>query len=192
LIGPDPRPDQADLNEGQEILRPQDPPRLRYSAGVLFPSQVTVDEAETAAADETNVADSGPAEGDEPEDLTPSGSLIDTDSAPEHEVNRANEFLPSALGLTALIRLPRQLKIKIRAGRYEKKLQEGVGRQDKAGKWQPHWWRRPIEDSKTIDCEQLLATGPHIFRPKLFLTTGDANLKLELHIFSRPLPPRAE
>jgi hypothetical protein len=186
LIGPDPRPDQAELNEGQEILRPQDPPRLRYSAGVLFPSQVTIDRAETASAEETDVADSGPAEGEEPEDITPSGNLIDTDTAPEHEVNRANEFLPSALGLTALIRMPRQLRIKVRAGRYEKKVQKGVGRQDKDGKWQPHWWRRPIDESTTIDCQQLLTTAAHVFHPRVFLQTGDPKLKLELHIYSRP------
>ena len=41
LIGPDPRPETAAFNGGEEILRPQDPPRLRFSAGVLFPKKAT-------------------------------------------------------------------------------------------------------------------------------------------------------
>src|SRR5207248_2694323 len=146
LIGPDPRPEHEHLNGGQEILRPQDPPRLRYSGGVLFPAQVTVDQAENGKREETELADSGPAEGDEPEDLTPrGGSASEPDTTVEHEVNRANEFLPSAMGLTALVRLPSQLRVRISAGRYEKKIEEGVGKQDKKEKWQPHWWRKAIE-----------------------------------------------
>ena len=45
-------------------------------------------------AEETDVAESGPAEGDEPEDITPSGGGGERDATVEHEVNRANEFLP--------------------------------------------------------------------------------------------------
>ena len=186
LIGPDPRPEQAQLNGGEEILRPQDPPRLRYSAGVLFPGRVAVDQAESATREETEIAESGPAEGEEPEDVTPSAGSGDADMTVEHEVNRANEFLPSAMGLTALVHLPKQLRVKVRAGQYEKLVQEDVGRQDKDGKWQPHWWRKPIEDSQLIDCAQFLVNGPHVGNPRVWINTGDSELKLELHVFSRP------
>ena len=47
LIGPDPGLPAQQLNR-EEILRPQDPPRLRYSAGVLFPRKADVAVAETA------------------------------------------------------------------------------------------------------------------------------------------------
>ena len=47
LIGPDPGFPAQQLNR-EEILRPQDPPRLRYSAGVLFPRKAEVSIAETA------------------------------------------------------------------------------------------------------------------------------------------------
>ena len=47
LIGPDPGLPAQQLNR-EEILRPQDPPRLRYSAGVLFPRKAAVAVAETA------------------------------------------------------------------------------------------------------------------------------------------------
>lgn len=186
LIGPDPRPELSHLNGGEEILRPQDPPRLRYSAGVLFPTRVSVEQAESATREEAEVAESGPAEGDEPEDLTPGGGGGDADTNVEHEVNRANEFLPSAMGLTALVHLPKRFRVKVRAGRYEKNIQEDVGRQDKEGKWQPHWWRIPIEDSQVIDCAQFLKDGPCIGKPGVWIETGNPNLKLELHLFSRP------
>lgn len=185
LIGPDPRPEQAHLNGGQEILRPQDPPRLRYSAGVLFPAKVSVEQAESATREETEDAESGPAEGDEPEDLTPTSGGGDPDTTVDHEVNRANEFLPSAMGLTALVRLPKQFRVKVRAGRYEKHVQEDVGRQDKEGKWQPHWWRKPIEESQLIDCAQFLTDSPRVGKPPMWIDTGNPNLKLELHVFSR-------
>jgi hypothetical protein len=186
LIGADPRPEQAHLNGGEEILRPQDPPRLRYSAGVLFPTRASVEQAESATQEETDMAESGPAEGDEPEDLTPGGRGGETDTTDEYEVNRANEFLPSAIGLTALVRLPKQLRVKIRGARYEKIVQEDVGRQDKEGKWQPHWWRRPIEDSQLIDCAQFSNGGPRVGKPRVWIETGDPKLKLELHVLSRP------
>lgn len=45
LVGPDPRPEHAAFHS-DEILRPQDPPRLRYSAGVLFPQKTSMQYAE--------------------------------------------------------------------------------------------------------------------------------------------------
>src|SRR5579862_9364602 len=55
LIGPDPGLPAQQLNR-EEILRPQDPPRLRYSAGVLFPRKAAVAIAETATEAEADVA----------------------------------------------------------------------------------------------------------------------------------------
>src|ERR1700720_4268620 len=51
LIGPDPGLPAQQLNR-EEILRPQDPPRLRYSAGVLFPKKAAVSVAESATEKE--------------------------------------------------------------------------------------------------------------------------------------------
>src|SRR5688572_24963871 len=78
LIGPDPRPEHSQLNGGDEILRPQDPPRLRYSAGVLFPGGTPVDVSETATLEEAEASETGPPEGEEPEDVTPEGTSIDS------------------------------------------------------------------------------------------------------------------
>src|SRR5437660_1494479 len=108
LVGPDPRQEHGQLNNGDEVMRPQDPPRLRYSAGVLFPGVACLSEQENATPDEVEPAESGPRDGDEPDEAMSGGGSADVDGTTEHEVNRANEFLPSAMGLTALVRLHRQ------------------------------------------------------------------------------------
>lgn len=191
LVGPDPRPEHEQVNDGEEILRPQDPPRLRYSAGVLFPRGAEVEESELATEAEANAADSGPAEGDEPEDLTPVGTAGDPDITTEHEVNRANDFLPSAMGLSALVRIPRRLRIVVSAGRYERRIQDGVGKPDREGNWQPHHWRRPLQPPPVeVDGAQLLRAGP--VTKEIPLDSGDAILKASLHLYSRPLAGAAD
>ncbi len=185
LIGPDPRPEHQQLNAGEEILRPQDPPRMRYSAGVLFPGGAHIAESDVATDEEVAAEDSGPPDGDEPEDVTPEGGGGDADVTTEHEVNRANDFLPSAMGLTALVRLPRLLKIEVRAGRYERKVEIGLGRQDKEGNWQPHHWRRSVRPPAVeIDCSQLMPAR-HLTK-EVPLDAGVPDLKLALHLYSRP------
>jgi hypothetical protein len=64
LIGPEPGFPAQQLNR-EEILRPQDPPRLRYSAGVLFPRKAAVAVAETATEAEIESQGSAVSEGDE-------------------------------------------------------------------------------------------------------------------------------
>ncbi len=185
LIGPDPRPEHESFNGGEEILRPQDPPRLRYSAGVLFPGGARVEASETATSEEAEAAESGPPEGDEPQDVTPAGTGGDPDTTTELEVNRANDYLPSAMGLTALVRLPRRLKIVARAGRYERKSETGLGRPDKDGNWQPHHWRRPVEPPPLqLECAALLQAG-HVTR-EVLLESGSPTLRFFLHVYSRP------
>src|SRR5579862_9627081 len=64
LIGPDPGLPAQQLNR-EEILRPQDPPRLRYSAGVLFPRKVAMAVAETATEAEADLNTNGTSEGED-------------------------------------------------------------------------------------------------------------------------------
>ena len=45
----------------------------------------------------------------------------------DQEVNRANEYLPSAMGISALLRLPGSLKIRITAGAYTRETHSGFG-----------------------------------------------------------------
>lgn len=186
LIGPDPRSDQVHLNMGEEILRPQDPPRLRYSAGILFPGTARIELQDNANPDEVDSAESGPPDTEnEMEEVALNGGASGTDDQMEHEVNRANEFLPSAMGLTALVRLSKRLKVTVRAGRYERIAQQGLGKQDEKGNWQPQHWRKAVTPAPLeIDCSLLKASKP--LTKEFPLAVEGHALKLSLHIYSRP------
>lgn len=193
LIGPDPRPEHAGQNAGDEILRPQDPPRLRYSAAVLFPGGVRVSVADSATTEEAEAGEPDSSGGEEAASAEAGSREDEADASTgwreheftEHEVNRANEFLPSAIGLTALLRLPRKLTITVSGGRYEKKIQAGIGRQDRNGDWQPHHWRTRIAPAPLhLDCERLRKPNP--LTMEVPVEIGCPDLELALHVYSRP------
>jgi hypothetical protein len=189
LIGPDPGFPAQQLN-GEEILRPQDPPRLRYSAGVLFPRKAALDVAESATEAEVDSEKSDGRDGDELDDVDTKLSDPRADDRgegeipTEQEINRANEYLPSAMGISALVRIPGMLRVVIRCGRYERCRVPGLGRPDKDGRWQDHWFRRPIEATVDINCAALSESQEIVSRFPINID-GDPS-SLILHLFSRP------
>lgn len=189
LIGPDPGFPAQQLNR-EEILRPQDPPRLRYSAGVLFPRKAAMSVAETATEAEVESESSAVSEGEalENEDTGLEDPRADARGEGEiptdQEVNRANEYLPSAMGISALLRLPRKLHVQVKCARYKKTAIPGLGHPDKDGKWQDHWFRHPIEAVVEIDCSDFVTPKPVVRGFKI--TAGGADTPLALHVFSRP------
>lgn len=189
LVGPDPGLPAQQLNR-EEILRPKDPPRLRYSAGVLFPRKAAVALAETATEAETDMESSAVSDaeklenddtgvGDHRADARGEGE-VPTDQ----EVNRANEYLPSAMGISALLRLPDSLTIRVRAAAYVREPIPFLGRPDQDGKWQDHWLRRPIECTFDIECADFKAAKGVV--RKYPVRNGSENTSLVVHVFSRP------
>ena len=75
LIGPDPVKPHIQEN-GEEILI-NEPPRLRYGAGILFPRAATFEKADSTSSDEDKVLEKI-----------------------EEEIGLANSFLPSAMGFS--------------------------------------------------------------------------------------------
>lgn len=173
-----------DSIEGEEILRQEDPPRIRYGAGVLFPRQSPVPDQEQADAPDPSA--------DEPEsDADPTdmpGSPDQTNRGPgddgetEQEINRANEYLPSAMGLTALIRLPEALIVEVRAARYvQVLLRTWVDRRGETREY--HGWRRiPIQHRVEIPRTHLAEEGVREWP----VPTGDDHVPMRLHTFVRP------
>src|SRR6266511_609392 len=132
LVGPDPGFPAQQLNR-EEILRPQDPPRLRYSAGVLFPRKAAVTLAENAAEEEVEPETTDVSEGDELEDKRVSRAGDPREDArgegevpTDQEVNRANEYLPSAMGISALLHLPARLNVRVTAAHYTRDIITGL------------------------------------------------------------------
>src|ERR1022692_2260273 len=125
LVGPSPGFPAMQLNR-EEILHPQDPPRLRYSTGVLFAMRSAVPDQVAAKEELVEGVDTAPPEGSEesgetaPEELTGSRVDIRSELQPETDIdlNLANQYLPSAMGLSVLLELPEQLRVTVQAAQY--------------------------------------------------------------------------
>ena len=108
----------------------------------------------------------------------------------------ANEFLPSAMGLTALVEVPDRLRVDVSAGVYEHDELQVAAAQDKDGKefFPKAWWRQPVDRSVELASAELLGAGTVVVKKTSWKKTG--SLALELHVVSRPdaksLRPDAE
>jgi hypothetical protein len=195
LVGPRPGLPMVQLDD-EEILSPQDPPRLRYGAGILFPSARPLDEQEDdgEAVGNTGEVEVGPdrsAASDEATGETDpraderGDSRADTD----YELNRTNESLPSALGITVLVRLPAQLSITIFAAQYERVGVPGAGYMNRQNEWvpTPYWFRRKLDQTLYVDCSRLLDDRQPVF--EIPIPGRNAGTLLALHMYSRSARP---
>jgi len=194
LVGPRPGLPMVQL-DGEEVLPPQDPPRLRYGAGILFPSARPLDDQEDddATANNEGAAEEQSGESQLPEETTGepdqrADKRGDSQSETDHELNRANETLPSALGVTVLAQLPQQIEVSIFAAQYQKVEIPSEGYTNKQGQWvpTPYWFRRKLDHVERIDCRQLLDQTEPLQIPVATKTRGT---KLTLHVFSRSAKP---
>ena len=172
--------------KNEEILRAEDPPKLRYGAGILFPSGASVQAQEGGVPDVAD-APSAPtdiAEAAEANAAASSLTLGETDTVTDLEVNRANEYLPSALGLSALLRIGDKITVEVAAATYERIPMPGRGWIDKKGRTVNDygWWRRPIVAELHFSPAELLAKPQAILEKPV-----PGALGLVVHIFSRPL-----
>ena len=127
LVGPDLPPHGVVLEEGHqyvEIL--EESPTQRYSAGVLFPQSQPLNEIENAEDEEGDETDEDPNAMSEDEQAPEaSGSGLSADAmadAYDETVRLANEYLPSAIGMSCLCQIPKEgVVIRSRAARYESK-----------------------------------------------------------------------
>ena len=193
LVGPSPGFPLVQL-DGQEILRAQDPPRQRYSAGVLFPMKAQVLRQDETGADEEASHDADTPEPDQlVEGSKTKGSLKETKTGTgevppdtDQDVTLANEFLPSAMGLSALLEVPEILRVNVQAGIYRHEEPQWDIRTDKdrGRMYTKGWWRRPIERALELSSNKLLGDGNVTLKKTVFEEGG--KIALELHVVSRP------
>ncbi len=191
LVGPSPGHPAVQL-DGQEILRAQDPPRKRYGAGILFPIRSQVLRQEETGADEEASED---AESPDPDRIVEGSDVedaVDTeissgDNPPEtdRDVTLANEFLPSAMGLSALLDVPERLVIDVSAANYRHEELQSEKQTTKDGRKTPKaWWRQPIDRSVELSSGDLLGTRTKTLEKTVF--HEDGRPALALHVVSRP------
>ena len=176
LVGPSPGHPAIQV-DGEEILRPQDPPRQRYGAGILFPMRAQVLSQDETAADE-DVA--GDAESPDPDGIVESPEGAETEAVEispgeippdtDRDVTLANEFLPSAMGLTALMEVPDHVRVDVSAGIYEHEELQWEARRDKDGRefYPKAWWRQPIDRSIALSSAELCGDRTRILEKPVF------------------------
>lgn len=121
LIGPDPIKPHIQEN-GEEILI-NEPPRLRYGAGVLFPRASVVEKLDSTSNEEEKVLDKPEdekKETDDPVKAEESKGPVDMAEDFEEEIGLSNSFLPSAMGFSCFSKIPKDgFTIKVNIGVYE-------------------------------------------------------------------------
>ena len=191
LVGPAPGFPAIQLNH-EEMLRSQDPPRLRYSLGILFPlksertiqqdiAEKDIREADTDAAEEAG----GVSDTDGPE-LPDSGNAADQQPETNYDLNLANQYLPSAMGVSALVSIPGgRLVAKVETARYEKAEIDGFGRgKSKNGSTSWAWLRKPLVRIVTFDASELLGKATVCLEKQVVTDVPDC--KLMVSVVSRP------
>ncbi|MYD45473.1 MAG: hypothetical protein F4W92_03900 [Gammaproteobacteria bacterium] len=195
IVGPAPGYPAIQIDsDHQEILREQDSPRQRYSAGVLFPQRSRVHRQSETHDDELV-----PVDADSPEqapdktikDLVFEANTTDTEdeqSQTDRDVSMANEFLPSAMGLSTLVRVPDVLEVRVEAGVYERREMTWSSRREKNnGEYtQKGWWRSQIEQIVDVKSDELLGSNTQVVNRTVYEEEGC--VALELHVVSRILP----
>lgn len=123
LIGPDPIAPYIQ-SSGEEIL-PNEPPRLRYGAGILFPQRAGIsDIGSTGEAEQEILKAPLPDETSSDPDVETaeffSKITFDDSEANDDTLNLTNAFLPSAMGFSCFLDVPdKGFVVGISAGRYK-------------------------------------------------------------------------
>ena len=192
LVGPSPGYPAVQLN-GEEILRAQDPPRQRYSAGILFPMRAQVLRQDETGTDEETSQDADSPEPDQivenPETVTDAeesqGSAFENPPDTDREVTLSNEFLPSAMGISALLEVPECLRVDVQAGIYlHEELQWDLRTvKDNRKPYPKGWWRHPIDRSLELSSDELLGDDTVILEKPVIEEDGQS--ALALHVVSR-------
>src|SRR5690348_5160230 len=195
LVGPSPGYPLVQL-DGEEILRQQDPPRYRYSAGILFPAGVTFsgsldardeekdietadavgDEGVSGEADEAGRQDEPEIESRRIEDKTPDVDV---------EVDPTSSFLPSTMGLSFLVDVSGGIRIDASWGTYHKEEVPGFITFRDGGPVPGLWFRTSGSASFELSRDDLAGrTG--IIRPARRTISPEGRGQLEVDVVSRP------
>lgn len=185
LIGPDPVKPHIQSN-GEEILI-NEPPRLRYGAGVLFPKEATFDKAEQTTGDEGDVLDNLESEKTKEEDPVNAGenkTPVDMGEDFEEEIGLANSFLPSAVGFSCIVRVPQEgFHFKVNAAIYE--IHEySYEKEDGTLVMRKAYFRIPLDQELELKKEEVPLT-PNTSVDKFLKNKDGKKINLKLNVRNR-------
>lgn len=185
LIGPDPIKPHIQEN-GEEILL-NEPPRLRYGAGVLFPRAATFEKADSTTTEEENVLEKleeEKKETDEPVKAEESKAPVDMAEDFEEEIGLANSFLPSAMGFSCFSKIPKDgFTVKATLGVYEIK-EYSYQKEDGTSVSRKAYYRNSLDQEFTLSASEIpLQSGKSI--DKLLIDKDGKAINLKLNIRNR-------
>lgn len=185
LIGPDPVKPHIQAN-GEEILI-NEPPRLRYGAGILFPRAVTFEKADSTSADENTVLEKVEEEKkniDDPVKTEDSKAPVDMSEDFEEEIGLANSFLPSAMGFSCFSKIPKDgYKVKVNVAVYEIK-EYSYTKEDGKTVTRKAYYRIPLDQEFTLTASEIpLQSGK--FFDKVIVDKEGKEINLKLNIRNR-------
>lgn len=159
----------------EEVLEAHEAPRIRYGAGILFPREIatlTLEENSAGSGTEGAEGSSEQTTGER----NSRGDRVDTDSSEliDGEINRANDYLPSAMGLSAYGDLTKGVTIHIEFAQYLRLPSEGA----------PARWQRTAKQIAVfIPASELLGKNNVIIRKSL--DSADEAVSVSLRMFVR-------
>ena len=185
LIGPDPIKPHIQEN-GEEILL-NEPPRLRYGAGVLFPRAATFEKADSTTSEEENVLEKleeEKKETDDPVKTEESKAPVDMAEDFEEEIGLANSFLPSAMGFSCFSKIPKDgFTVKTTLGVYEIK-EYSYQKEDGTSVSRKAYYRISLDQEFTLSASEIpLQSGKSI--DKLLIDKDGKEINLKLNIRNR-------
>ena len=185
LIGPDPVKPHIQEN-GEEILL-NEPPRLRYGAGVLFPRAATIEKLDSTSTEEEKVLEKLEDEKKEVDDpVTADDSKAPVDMAEdfEEEIGLANSFLPSAMGFSCFSKIPKDgFIIKVNVGVYEIK-EYSYQKEDATTVTRKAYYRTSLDQEFILTANEVpTQSGKNI--DKILVDKNGKEINLKLNIRNR-------
>lgn len=116
FIGPDPiKKPRMIQDNGEEILS-SDPPRIRYTAGILFPQKVIIDS--NTADENSEVIENDTPDLQNHDEQAKQGGTREYLADAEELINLSNAYQQSAISMTAVVAHGDQVKVSVSAGMY--------------------------------------------------------------------------
>lgn len=167
----------------EEVLLAHEAPRVRYGAGILFPRQLRTETQEDASgkssqADEEGVAVDAVEDQSATSDASNASSLGDSADVTDAEIARANDYLPSAMGLTFIADLSEGLKIDASFGQYLKQIGSGGSRS---------WKRKGGLEKIDLGATELLGDEPRLVTRSA--GSADPGTEISIRVFVRAAEP---
>lgn len=185
LVGPDPVKPHIQQN-GEEILI-NEPPRLRYGAGVLFPKTASFEKTDSTTVEEEKVLDKLEEEKkeiDDPVKTEDSKAPVDMAEDFEEEIGLANSFLPSAMGFSCFATIPQNgFTVKVNVGVYEIK-EYSYQKEDGHTVTRKAYYRNSLDQELLLSSNEIpIQSGKSI--DKILVDKNGKEINLKLNIRNR-------